>query len=178
MTLFSSAFAAKPKGEAKAAAKAEAANIEAAKVKAAASSTDLPGPPLPADLNLASLRVKALDVLYELDLSTDQLKELRTAAGGAGSMQQRTPAKGTEKLVTTLREFQAALLDRTDDNQIDSLRNKIVDLADDDNVQLDDSVQITAVAARKRRMFSSNSRPVKLPLFWRPMPMKWVIRWK
>lgn len=58
LNLFSSAFAAKPKGEAKAAAKAEAANIEAAKVKAAASSTDLPGPPLPADLNLASLHQK------------------------------------------------------------------------------------------------------------------------
>ncbi len=110
---------------------------------------DKPAPPLPADLNLASLRVKALDQLYELDLSVDQLKVLRAAATVGGSTQQRTAAKGNENLAAKLRELAGALLDRKDGARIDTLRNDVAELIDDDDVQLDDVVRITTAARTK-----------------------------
>jgi hypothetical protein len=108
-----------------------------------------PGPPLPNDLNIASLRVHAIDTLYELDFSTDQLKELRAAAAGTASDQHRTAAKGTPKLAAALQQFQGAVLDGQDQERIDSLRNEIADLVDDETVHLDDEVQITAAARGK-----------------------------
>jgi hypothetical protein len=131
------AFAAKPKPK-------PAPKPEPAKESPA---TDTPGPALPDDLNLASLRVKALDLLYELDLSNEQLKDLRVAASGTGSTQHRAAAKGSEKLATKLREFQGAVLEKKEGSQIDTMRNAIADLAD--SVQLDDGVQITAAARAK-----------------------------
>ena len=60
------------------------------------------------------------------------------------------PPKGTDNLVSTLQEFQLALLQRTDDKQIDELRNKVATLtSDDDVVALDDSVEITTAARGK-----------------------------
>lgn len=137
------AFAANPKKVPKDPAK------EPAKETAKPVAKGLVGPKLPADLNLASMRVKALDELYELDLSTEQLKAFRAAASGAASPKVNSPAKGAEKLAPTLQEFQGALLERKDDKQIDELRNKIADLVDDDDVQLDDDVQISASARAK-----------------------------
>jgi hypothetical protein len=104
------------------------------------------GPPLPSDLNLASLRVKALDQLYELDLSPDQLKQLKETAAGAESHQTRSAAKGTDKLTSGLQDFQSALLERKDVNKIDKFRNALPDLLDDDDVQIDDGIKITATA--------------------------------
>src|ERR1041385_4395930 len=137
------AFAANPKKVPKDPAK------EPAKETAKPVAKGLVGPKLPADLNLASMRVKALDELYELDLSTEQLKAFRAAASGAASPKVNSPAKGAEKLAPTLQEFQGALLERKYDKQIDELRNKIADLVDDDDVQLDDDVQISASARAK-----------------------------
>lgn len=133
------AFAANPKKGSK----------EAAKETPKPSAPIIAGPRLPADLNLASMRVKALDELYEFDLSVEQLKGLRAAAAGAASTRASAPAKGTEKLATALHEFQGALLERKDDKQIDELRNQIADLANADDVQLDDIVQISAAARGK-----------------------------
>ena len=135
--IWSQAFAAKPKPK-------PAPKPEPAKESPA---TDTLGPALPDDLNLASLRVKALDLLYELDLSNEQLKELRVAASGTGSTQHRAAAKESEKLATKLREFQGAVLEKKEGSQIDTMRNAIADLAD--SVQLDDGVQITAAARTK-----------------------------
>jgi hypothetical protein len=147
-------WAAKPKDkEAKAEAKAEAAQQEAAQQEAAqkdgAAATTISGPPLPGDLNDASLRLRALDTMYELDLSVDQLKALRQAATGAASTQHRSAAKGSAKLVSVMRDFQAALLAGKDANQIDKLRTQMSDLTDDESVQIDDDVQITAAARSK-----------------------------
>jgi hypothetical protein len=145
---FEMANAAKPKQqEAKAdTSKAEAAKQDAATPEATPSNS---GSPLPGDLNDASLQLRALDMMYELDLSTDQLKALAQAAGGTASKQHRTAAKGNDKLVTTMHDFQAALLAGTDTYHIDELRTQLSDLTDDENVQLDDDIQITAEARNK-----------------------------
>ena len=67
------------------------------KPKPAAKDAAPPGPELPSDLNSASLRVHAIDVIYELDLSPEQLKMLRTAADGAEDERMRTAASNDEK---------------------------------------------------------------------------------
>jgi hypothetical protein len=139
------ACAAKPK-EAKAEAPAQAKTETTPDV---AAPPTVSGPPLPADLSDASLRLRALDTMYELDLSVDQLKALRQAATETASTQHRTVAKNDAKLAAAMRDFQAALLTGTDTNLIDKLRTQLSDLADDDSVQLDDDVQITAAARSK-----------------------------
>ena len=90
------AWAAKPKADG---AKADGKTGE--KTDAQADSTEtkpapapkISGPALPPNLNLASLRLKALDTLYELDLSIDQLNQLKTAAAGAATSQSRARRK-------------------------------------------------------------------------------------
>ena len=99
---------------------------------------------LPADLNIASLRVAALDTIYQLDLSAAQLHLLKTAAVGNVNAAQRTPAKADPKLMSSLSELAAALLDGKDDTHIADLRNQVVELSNGDSVQLDDEIQPTA----------------------------------
>ncbi len=116
---------------------------------AAEAAPEFAPPALPEDPNLASLRVKALDQLYELDLSIEQLHDLRAVAAGAASTQQRAPGKATDKFVSLLNDFQRALLLRNDGNEIDKLRNQVVDSVDQDTVVIDDSVQLTNKAREK-----------------------------
>ena len=104
---------------------------------------------LPADLNKASLRVHAMDMLYELDLSAEQLKMLRSAADGTADDRDRSPAAGNAKLVTAFNDFFKALLNRGDDEQIARLRNHLTELATADDVHLDDDVEPTDVARAK-----------------------------
>lgn len=101
---------------------------------------------LPKDLNKASLRIRAADMIYELDLTTAQMKMLQTAADGAADDRDRSPAKGNAKLVTTFGDFYLALLSRADDQDIAKLRNQMTDLATDDAVHLDDDIHATDTA--------------------------------
>jgi hypothetical protein len=101
-------------------------------------------PAMPADLNLASLRINALDTLYQLDLSPEQLHAMRLAAAGAASGQRRTAVKANAPLAQAMRDFQTALLTSKDDDAVAKLRNHVVELASD--VELDDEVQPTDAA--------------------------------
>jgi hypothetical protein len=104
---------------------------------------------LPADLNRASLRVHAVDMLYELDLSSEQLKALRIAADGCASDRDRTPASGNPKLVSAFNDFFRALLNRANDEEIAKLRNHLTELATADDVHLDDDITPTDAARAK-----------------------------
>jgi hypothetical protein len=113
----------------------------------------VPGQPaitdLPADLNLASMRVHAIDVMYEFDLSPEQLKILRDATGGTASDRKLTPAVGNDKLTAAFADFNKALLLRQDDQEIAKLRNQLTELATADEVKLDDEVEPTKSARAK-----------------------------
>ena len=100
-------------------------------------------------MNDASLRVRALDTLYEFDFSVDQLNDLRTTASGGADSKKRSPAKTNTKLAIAQNNFRDALLDGKDGERIDKLRNEVADLVDDDNVELDDAIALTAVARSK-----------------------------
>ncbi len=108
-----------------------------------------PGPALPSDLNEASMRVTAVDTIYQLDLSEAQLHVLRKAADGTASDSARTAPKGDVKLATAFADVNRALLDGKDDQQVAKLRNQLVELASGDDVHLDDEIHPTAAAWAK-----------------------------
>lgn len=104
-------------------------------------------PQLPKDLNLASMRVHAVDMLYELDLSPEQLRQLGSLS--AAGEQKRTPAIADEKLATAMTDFYRALLAREEDEDIAKLRNHLTELQTDDSVHLDDEVKPNEKAREK-----------------------------
>jgi hypothetical protein len=108
-----------------------------------------PGPELPSDLNIASLRVHAIDTLYELDLSPAQMNMLRTVADGMSDDHKRTAAVGNEKVTAAFADFNKALLARTDDQEIAKARNTLTELVTSDDVHLDDDVEPTSAARTK-----------------------------
>ena len=61
----------------------------------------------------------------------------------ASGVRARAAAKGTAKLAAALGEFYVALLAGKDDGKIATLRNQVVELSNDDNVQLDDELEAT-----------------------------------
>jgi hypothetical protein len=101
-------------------------------------------PALPVDLNQASLRISALDTLYEFDLAPEQLRALKAAATKTASAQRRTPVKANAEMARAFADFQGALLTSKDDAAISKLRNHIVELGSD--LELDDDVQPTDAA--------------------------------
>ncbi len=107
------------------------------------------GPTLPTDLNQISLRVQALQTIYEFDMSPEQLRDLRASAGGSASTQQRVAAKGNAKLSAALREFYDALVEGTNDERISKARIQLSDALGDENVHLDDDVHPTPAARMK-----------------------------
>jgi hypothetical protein len=119
------------------------------KAKPAPKPVPAAGAELPKDLNAASMRIRAVDTIYELDLSSEQLKALQDAADGTASDRKRTPASGDEKLAAAMTDFYRALLTRGDDQDIAKLRNKLAEMIADDTVHLDDEVEPTESAREK-----------------------------
>jgi hypothetical protein len=107
-----------------------------------------PAAPVPADLNDLSLRVTALETLYDLDLSPEQLRILHGLAAQTAQTGQRTAPTGTPKLTAALKDLHEALL-KADDAKIDELKDSVDDLKDEDEVDLDDDVAITDAARAK-----------------------------
>jgi hypothetical protein len=101
---------------------------------------------LPADANEASLRVSALDTIYEMDLSAQQLNAVRAAATATADLTKRTPGHTTPPFLAVLRSFQNALLDGKDDQEIARLRNQVLELANGGDIQLDNDIVTTAPA--------------------------------
>jgi hypothetical protein len=112
-----------------------------------------PKPPAiatPIDLNALSLRVRAMEALYELDLSPAQMTTLRGIAGmtGVADARKRSDATGTPKLTAALKDLHEALA-RQDADKVAALRIALDEAEDDDAVDLDDEVK-PADAARAK----------------------------
>jgi hypothetical protein len=107
---------------------------------------------VPADLNDLSLRVTAIETLYEFDFTTEQLNVLRTLASDTAQKDARTLAKGNAKLVQGLKDLHAALM-KGDDDKIGELKDQLDELKDDDEVDLDDDVDPTDAARAKTPEF-------------------------
>ncbi|MDB5323536.1 MAG: hypothetical protein JWN40_5167 [Phycisphaerales bacterium] len=107
---------------------------------------------LPADLNDLSMRITALETLYEFDFTAEQLNALRTLASDTAQKDARTVAKGNAKLLQGFKDLHAALL-KGDDDKIGELKDQLDELKDDDEVDLDDDVDPTDAARAKTPEF-------------------------
>ncbi len=107
---------------------------------------------VPTDLNDLSLRVTAIETLYEFDFTSDQLNILRTLASDTAQKDARMLAKGNAKLVQGLKDLHAALM-KGDDDKIGELKDQLDELKDDDEVDLDDDVDPTDAARAKTPEF-------------------------
>ena len=108
----------------------------------------------PTNLNLASMRVHAVDVIYQLDLTKEQIKALADASEGAADEHSRTTAVGNPKLVTAFEDFYHAQLSQKDDEALAKMRNQLAELVTDDQVVLDDEVRLTTKAWDRVGQFS------------------------
>jgi hypothetical protein len=100
------------------------------------------------DVNDLSLRVHAMEAIYELDLSDAQLAAVRAAAAGTAQVGKRTAAKATPKLTEVLRGLQDALA-KQDAEKVQDLRPQADEALADDAVDLDDDVAVTDAARAK-----------------------------
>ncbi len=103
----------------------------------------------PASLSSLNLEAKALETIYALDLTPQQLKAAEQLAAGAGDQRDRQAGQGPVALRLALIRLGDAIMRGDPEDQIDSLQDDAEEARDGDNVNLDDAVALTATA-RKR----------------------------
>jgi hypothetical protein len=103
----------------------------------------------PSDPTELSLRIAALEALYDLDLSVEQLQSLGKLATGTTDAHQRAGAKATAKLKDAMKGLYDAILKGDDPDKVAELREQVTELTDDDNVDIDDDIQPTDAAKAK-----------------------------
>jgi hypothetical protein len=120
---------------------------------------------LPEDVNRASLRVSAIDTIYELDLSIEQLNVLSALATETADTTARSPGTATPQFLTTLKSFQTALLEAKDDQQIAKLRNQVIDMVDSPDIHLDTDIVTIARARAKSPQFCAQLKASQIAAF-------------
>jgi hypothetical protein len=97
-----------------------------------------------------SQQVWALQTLHDLDLNAQQLDALRTAAPKLDDDPvARAPGRVSAKYLATLQALRQALLGNKDDDDkdgIDSLRDDLESIQEDEQIDLDDHVRIADAA--------------------------------
>lgn len=120
--------------------------------------------PLPADLNLASLLVSAMDTIYELDLSTAQIRALRADATGTASNSPRKAAKADPKLAAALQDLENALLDGKDDQAIAKARAQVIEISASEEA-VDDEIRVSPAARAKAAAFLGKIKASQIAAF-------------
>jgi hypothetical protein len=109
-----------------------------------------PGKKGPASLNLLSMEVAALQTLHEFRFTDTQLEALRKLAKDTASeVGARQAAKASRELQETLAQLREALIDATDEDQIDQLQEQLDSLRESEQPELDDGVEVTEAAIRR-----------------------------
>jgi hypothetical protein len=96
-----------------------------------------------------SLQVSALQALYEFEFTVPQLQSLLKIAKQAAP--KSAPAKAgqaSDKYRQALTELRDALTEAKDDDRIKELNDKVVDLFNSEEPDLDDDIEITAAGRR------------------------------
>jgi hypothetical protein len=94
-----------------------------------------------------ALEVEALQTLRRFGMTTTQLEALRKLAGDTASRDKREPGKASAAYRKTLLDLRDALV-KEDEERITSLEEKLQELDDKDEADLDDDVDITPVARK------------------------------
>jgi hypothetical protein len=101
-------------------------------------------------LNELSLDVDALQVMYALHLTDEQLKAVKQMAKQTAEPErQRKKVKANVALRKLLTDLRSALIDASDDDKIGELEDEVEALVAKDEVKLDNSFDVTLMA-RKR----------------------------
>lgn len=118
---------------------------------------------MPEDLNLASMRVAALNTLYDFDFSTEQLKELKTLTSNTASSRKLTAAKPNAKLAQALKDYESGLLADKDAEAMEKIKSGLADLMED--AKLDDDVQPTMAALAKAPQYCKKIKASQIAAF-------------
>ena len=100
----------------------------------------------PVDL---SLRIEALQSLYDFKFSAEQLATLGKAADTTASKRARQPGKVSPKVHKVMKDLHNALAEADDDEKISHLQDQLDDLEEAEKVDLDDDVEISDTAHRR-----------------------------
>jgi hypothetical protein len=111
-----------------------------------------------------SLEVTALQTLHRFQLTPAQLEAIRKVARDTMSSESRESGKGSSKLRQTFTDLRTALI-RGDQERIDTLHQKLDDLLDADDTDLDDEVVITAGARQRVNEVLSFLKPAQVGAF-------------
>jgi hypothetical protein len=90
-----------------------------------------------------SLRIEALQTLYDFKFSSDQLATLGKSGDASAAKRARQPGKVSPKVHKVMKDLHNALADADDDERISHLQEQLDDLNDAEKVDLDDDVEIT-----------------------------------
>jgi hypothetical protein len=109
-----------------------------------------PADPEQLSANELKLEVQALQGLYRFQMTPAQLRFLATLALRTAPVpQRRKPGKVSDDYRQLLLDLRAALLDVNDEENIDSLEDKLDQLTEDEKPTLDDDIEMS-LEARKR----------------------------
>jgi hypothetical protein len=118
----------------------------------------------PAELNELSMEVTALQTLFQLNLTSDQLDRLAELARGAADKRPREAASANAAVKETLVELYAALV-RHDEKKVQALEEKFDGHFTKGSSDLDDFVSITDAARRKVAAVVRILRPSQVASF-------------
>jgi hypothetical protein len=121
--------------------------------------------PKDAELGLAelSMEVQALRTLYNLRLTTEQMKELaKYAKDTAEAPRKRNQGKASDEYRKTLTELRDALAAASDDDKIADLEDAYTELEEKEKPDMDDSVEATKAARKRAPDIFKKMRPSQL----------------
>src|SRR5438105_91514 len=114
-----------------------------ARPHAAPASTD-------AQYNLASQRINALETLYDMQATREQMLAMqKVAKETAESARERKPVRIKQDLKHVMQELHDALLAVNNPDRIESLEDKFGTMVENQKIEFDDDVEITQAAWNK-----------------------------
>jgi hypothetical protein len=109
------------------------------------------------------MEVQALRTLYNLRLTTEQMKELaKYAKDTAEPARKRNQGKASDEYRKVLTELRDALAAASDDDKIGDLEDAFTELEEKEKPDMDDSVEATAAARKRAPELFKKMRPSQL----------------
>jgi hypothetical protein len=124
-------------------------------------------------LSNLSLEVAALQTLQRFQMTATQMEALRKLAPDTVQTAKRQAGKASDKYRQTLVDLRAALL-RGDEDRVEQLEDRLAEIDDAEEAELDDEIEITATARRRASevLLTLSPRQVAAFLSDPPEPME------
>jgi hypothetical protein len=104
--------------------------------------------------NRLSQRISALQTLYQLQITREQLEALKKiATETAAPASEQKPVQIKQDLKRVMQEFHTALVAANNSDKIETLEEKYDGLLESETVEFDDSYDITEAASEKAEQF-------------------------